>query len=64
MAKNKVQMSASQAAGDLQLEVEVTGLEVWKWRVLVCVLMIRLGAWVAGMGVKVTGPTLAKRGFK
>ena len=40
---------------DVVMEVEVTGVRTFRWRLKVATWLIRLAAWVAGVGIRIDG---------
>lgn len=48
--KPTFKLSASRAAKDLTIEVEVIGMRLWTFRLFLGLAVIRAGVWLAGMG--------------
>ena len=56
MAHCAKRISASRVMRGVTLNVTLTGMRVWRARVYVMLRLIRLAAWIGGVGIVVDGP--------
>ncbi len=59
-----VHVPAHHAVKDLVVKIDVTGLDILRWRIALAVKVIRLGIWISGAQCKVEVPRITKKGFR
>ena len=47
-------MDAKSLTADITMKVNIKGMRQWKWRVMIAIQLIRLAAWVMGVGLEVS----------
>jgi hypothetical protein len=55
MASTDLKLPISSVSKNITMQVEVTGVRVWKARLWLAIQIFRLGAWVVGVGIRFTG---------
>ena len=53
MADLNARVPMTRITRDITMNIEVTGVRVWRVRMWLAVKIMRLAAWVAGVGIKI-----------